>query len=91
MTDLNDKLFFPRSSESGYWPVSLFAGARSRCQSFRANTKLSFKAGNWPSSISLRIETVGARPSFPVAWRVWADLIVDFDMFTFRTNFVLLH
>ncbi len=47
--------------------------------------RLSFKAGNWPSSISLRIETAGARLSFPVARRVWADLIVDFDIFTFRT------
>ncbi len=52
------------------------AKCRGRCQPFGANTKISYKVGNWHSSPSLRKENTAAEPHFLKRRRLHA--------FTFR-------
>ncbi len=49
------------------WYVSPFAKPRGRDLPFRANSKISYKVGNWHSSPSLRRETAAVGPSFLAA------------------------
>ncbi len=91
MIDLHDKVLLPRSLEIGFhpfmrdlsasapriWCASLFAHPRGRYQPFGANSKISYKVGNWHSAHSLRRETAAAGSSL-----LRADLIPAFKVFT---------
>ncbi len=56
-----------RASTPWVWYVSLFAKPRGRYQPFRANSKVSYKFGNWYSSPALRREIAAPVPSFLAA------------------------
>ncbi len=68
--DLHNKtLFYPiiqgfSASTPRPWYASLFAKPCGRYQSFRANSKIRYKVGNWHSSPPLQRETAAAGPSF---------------------------
>ncbi len=49
------------------WYASLFAKPRCRYQPSRANSKISYKVGNWHASPPLRRETAATGPSFLAA------------------------
>ncbi len=86
--DLHDKVLLPRSLEIGFhpfirglsacvpqiWYAGLFAKPRCRYQPSRANSKLSYKLGNWHVS-PLYEERLQRR-------RIRADLITALKIFT---------
>ncbi len=58
------------------WYASLFTKPRVRYQPFRANSKISYKVGNWHLWHPLRRKT--AATGLPSLWRQRADLITAF-------------
>ncbi len=88
--------FLPRALEIGFhpfirglsasaprvWCVSLFLKPFCKYQPFRANSKISYKVGNWHASPPLGRGTAAAKFSFLQRRRLRADLITTFKIST---------
>ncbi len=63
------------------WYASLVAKPCCRYQPSRANSKISYKAGNWQTSPPLWRETAATGPSSSQRQRLRADLVIAFKVF----------